>query len=204
VVHTQVDSSRPQSDVYPGITAYVTQDEVAAGGKAAELAMQGAPDGGQVAIIEGAAGFAEVANRQKDFRRVLEEQGGGKYEVVAAQPVDWTPEGGQKACENILSANPDIAVFYAQSDDMGVGCAKAVEKAGSNALIVGIGGSKLGIDAIADGTLYGTVCYKPKTMGEFAMQVMEKILAGETVEPYQPYDTPAITKDNVSECEPQW
>jgi len=44
-----------------------------------------------------------------------------------------------------LSAHPDIDLFYALSDDMAAGCAKAVATVHSHAKILGNGGAKLGI-----------------------------------------------------------
>lgn len=196
---------RDIEDVYEGLVALVTQAEVEAGEKAAEIVLDIAPEGGDVAIVEGAAGFAEVRTRAVGFEEVLG-SADADYEIVARQPGDWVPDTAESACQNMLASNPDVAVFYAQSDDMAVGCAEAVEAAGSKAQVVGIGGSKLGIDAVDEGTVAGTVCYKPADMGELAMEVLYGHLTGE--EPLEAefitYETPAITADNVTECDPQW
>lgn len=197
--------TRDIEDVYEGLVALVTQAEVEAGRKAAEIVLDIAPDGGDVAIVEGAAGFAEVRTRAVGFEEVLE-GADAEYNIVARQPGDWVPDAAESACQNMLASNPGIDVFYAQSDDMSVGCAEAIEAAGSDAQTVGIGGSKLGIDAIEDGKVAGTVCYKPVDMGELAMQVLYDHLTGaETLEgEFVTYETPAITADNVAECDPQW
>jgi ribose transport system substrate-binding protein len=206
-VHQMVGDSteREMQDVYEGLSAFVTQDEQGAGAKAGELALSVLPDGGQVAIVEGAAGFAEVFNRSVLFEQTLEEAD-ADYEVVARQPGDWTPEGAEAACQNMLQSNPDIALFYAQSDDMAVGCANAVESAGSDAQILGIGGSELGLDAIEDGSVAGTVCYKPVDMGMLGAETMITMLTtGVSLDgEYITYETPAITADNLADCEAQW
>lgn len=198
-------AERDIADVYDGLVALVTQAEVEAGVKAGELAVDVLPDGGQVAIVEGAAGFAEVQTRAVGFEEVLE-GADAAFEIVARQPGDWVPDAAEAACQNMLASNPDIDLFYAQSDDMSVGCAQAIEAAGSEAVTIGIGGSQLGVDAIEDGGVVGTVCYKPVDMGELAMQTLYDHLTGETTETEQfiTYETPAITADNVADCEPQW
>lgn len=198
-------AERDIEDVYDGLVALVTQAEVEAGVKAGELAVGVLPDGGQVAIVEGAAGFAEVQTRAVGFEEVLD-GADAAFEIVARQPGDWVPDAAEAACQNMLASNPDIDLFYAQSDDMSVGCAQAIEAAGSEALTIGIGGSQLGVDAIEDGGVVGTVCYKPVDMGELAMQTLYDHLTGETTETEQfiTYETPAITADNVADCEPQW
>lgn len=196
---------RELEDVYPGLVALVTQAEVEAGEQAAQIALDVVPDGGQVAIVEGAAGFAEVRTRAVGFEEVLA-GADAEYEIVARQPGDWTPEGAEAACQNMLASNPDIDLFYAQSDDMSVGCAQAIEAAGSSAQTIGIGGSGLGVQAIEDGSVAGTVCYKPIDMGELAMQTLYDHLSGETTETEQfiTYDTPPVTADNIDDCEAQW
>lgn len=197
--------TRKIDDVYPGLVALVTQAEVEAGKKAGELALKAVPNGGKIAVIEGAAGFAEVALRFQDFL-VPAKQAGVTFDVVARQPGDWVPDKAQSACQNMLAGNPDIKLFYAQSDDMAVGCAKAVKAAASKAVVVGIGGSKLGVDAVKSGEVFGTVCYKPHDMGGLAMQVLYDNLTGakKSAAEFVTYETPAISKDNVADCSPQW
>ncbi|GAA3410309.1 sugar ABC transporter substrate-binding protein [Streptosporangium vulgare] len=197
--------ARKLKDVYPGLVALVTQDEYAAGGKAGEIAAQVVPGGGKIAIVEGAAGFAEVVNRWQDFPAASEAKG-AKFEVVARQPGDWVQDKAQSACQNMLASNPGVQLFYAQSDDMSVGCSKAVKAAGSEAKVIGIGGSKLGIDAINAGDVVGTVCFKPEDLGKLALTTLYKHLTGEQRQDaaFVTYDTPSITKDNVADCTPQW
>jgi len=196
---------REIDDVYEGLVALVTQEEVAAGEQAAEIVLDVVPDGGNVAIVEGQAGFAEVATRAVGFEEVLA-SADAEYEIVARQPGDWLPDVSEATCQNLLASNPDLDVIYAQSDDMAVGCAEAVEAAGADVPIVGIGGAALGIDAIAAGQIAGTVCYKPIDMGELAMQTLYDHLTGASTETEQfiTYDTPAITPETVDDCEPQW
>ncbi|MEV0825370.1 sugar ABC transporter substrate-binding protein [Nonomuraea rubra] len=196
---------RQLKDVYPGLVALVTQDEYAAGGKAGEIAASVVPGGGKMAIVEGQAGFAEVVQRYQEFPKSAAAKG-ATYEVVARQPGDWVQDKAQSACQNMLSSNPDTQLFYAQSDDMAAGCAKAVAAAGSKAKIVGIGGSKLGIDAVKSGAIAGTVCYKPEDLGKLALTTLYQHLTGQKKQDaaFVTYDTPAITQDNLTDCTPQW
>ncbi|WP_028473139.1 sugar ABC transporter substrate-binding protein [Nocardioides alkalitolerans] len=198
-------SERDLEDVYDELVALVTQDELAAGRTAGELALEALPEGGKLAVVEGAAGFAEVELRFDEFLDPAEEAG-VEFEVVARQPGDWTAEGAQSACQNMISANPDLDIVYAQSDDMAVGCAQAVQAAGADAVVVGIGGSQLGIDGVRSGDILGTVCFKPRDLGELAMQTIYDHLTGaeEREAEFVSYETPAITADNVDDCDPQW
>jgi len=192
-------------EVFRGLEAVVTQDEVAAGARAGEIVRDMLPNGGKIAVVEGQAGFAEVRTRLSGFKQVLDESG-EDYEIVASQPGDWLPDKGEAACQNMLAANPDIDVFYAQADDMAAGCARAVKAARSDAKVVGIGGNRVVIDDIRQGDVAGTVCYKPENMGALALRTMVQHLTGERRlnGEFISYDTPAITRENVDECQPQW
>ncbi|MFI1166301.1 sugar ABC transporter substrate-binding protein [Streptomyces sp. NPDC020801] len=196
--------TRQPEDVYPALAALVTQNEEQAGAKAGQLALKALPHGGQMAIVEGAAGFAENTTRVAKFQAAAK-TAGVNLSVVASQPGDWVPDKAQAACQNMLQAHPKIKLFYALSDDMAVGCGKAIKAASSKAVVIGVGGSKLGVDAVKQGSVYGTVCYKPVDMGELAMQTLYDALAGKPQNSrFVTYPTPAITKDNVAECTPQW
>lgn len=205
IVHGNVGAAGHKiSDVYKGINLQITEDDVLAGKAAGAIAVKAFPAGAKYAIVEGAAGFVEVQLRTQGFEEGI--AAAANFTKVASQPGDWVPDKGKIACQNMLQANPDIQLFYAQSDDMGTGCYEAIKAAGSKAQVIGIGGAKLGIDAIKAGQLLGTVCYKPETSGELIMQAVNDFLTG--VKDYkgvfQPYDTPGITKDNIGDCVPQW
>lgn len=198
------DPAKPLTDVYPGLTVQLTEDEVASGKIAAQLAIAAFPDGARYAIVEGAPGFIEVAQRAQEFDATL--QATGKFEKVASQPGNWRAEDGNTACQNMLQAHPDITLFYAESDDMATGCAEAVASAGSTAKVIGLGGSKLAIQAIKEGKMLGTICYKPLDVGMMGMQAVADYLEGRKQYDgaFLTYVTPAITKDNLAECEGQW
>lgn len=202
-------STRPIDDVYESLAALVTQQEVAAGREvgllSARLLAEAGIDNARVAIIEGAAGYAEVGQRTEGFEMGMAEAGQA-YEIVAAQPGDWSSERGEAVCQNILASNPDIDLFFNQADDMVVGCARAVESAGSEALLVGFGGSRLAIEAIGAGSVDGTVCYKPEEIGRISFQVLHDVVTGaqEHSEDFITYPTPGVSIDNIDECVGQW
>lgn len=202
-VHGYAGANRSVTDPYSKLKFVIDENEEGAGATAGQMALKAAPQGGQVAVITGAAGFVENTTRVTKFKAALS---GGKYQVVATQPGNWTKQDGQSACQNILAAHPKIALFYAISDDMAVGCAAAVQNAKSSAKIIGIGGSAGGIAAIKAGTVYGTVCYKPYDEGAQAVQKMYDALTGKlTGAPKTTfYSTPGVTKADVGNCTPQW
>ncbi len=198
-------SERELKDVYPRLAALVTQDEVASGEKAAEIVQRALPNGGEIAILEGAAGFAESKLRQVGFDEVLRSSG-KPYRTVASQPGDWLPEKGEAVCQNFIASHPNLRLVYSHSDDMAVGCTKAVRQANKEIKVVGVGGSRLGMNAVEAGEMEGTVCYLPEELGRVALETLVGDLTGDRPvrAEFVSYETPATTRANASECHAQW
>ncbi|RUX48992.1 sugar ABC transporter substrate-binding protein [Mesorhizobium sp. M4A.F.Ca.ET.050.02.1.1] len=201
-------NKRSLKDVYPKLNALITPDDFVAGEQAAKLALTLLPKDRavKIAIVEGAPGYSAVTQRSAGFKKALE-TAGLKYEIVGSQPTDWTPEKGEAVCQNFLTATPDIDLIFSQADDMAIGCARALDAAQSKAkLIATSGGSKLGNAAIAAGELDGSVCVKPKMLG----QLMFKALHEAATNPSAPkaqlvsVDLPIITKETLDQCPAEW
>jgi ribose transport system substrate-binding protein len=194
--------TRAIQDVHPGLVALASQDEVAAGRAAGKLAATWLPKGraARIAIIEGAAGFPEVEQRARGFREGLD-AAGARYAVVASQPGNWTSDGGERACQNILVARPGVDLFYNEADDMVIGCARAVRAAGSGARLIGVGGSRLAIASIKAGAVDGTVCFKPEALGALVFEALHAKAGGPR---FRTYPIPAVTRATVEQCVGQW
>ena len=195
-------------NVYPKLTALVGMDNVKAGELSGELAATLLPKDrtAKIGIIEGAPGYPQVWQRSQGFKQGLD-KAGIKYEVVASQPTDWTPEKGEAVCQNILASNPDVDLFFSQADDMAIGCSRAIHAAGSKARLVATGGgSHLGIDAIRSGEIDGSVCDRPKEEGRLVAKALYEAVTKKNTRMGQliTYDTPAITKETLSRCPAEW
>jgi ribose transport system substrate-binding protein len=208
-VGSQVGDPRTRAleDVYPKLVALVTQDEVAAGREAGQLAARLLPRDrtANIAIIEGAPGFAEVLQRASGFRAALDASR-VSYRIVASQPGDWTADKADVTCQNILAGHPDVDLFFNEADDMAVGCAHAVRAVGAHAKLVGIGGSKLAVVSIKAGRVDGTVCYKPQELGALAFAALYDDVTGR--KPlhggFITYRTPGVTRADIGQCIGQW
>lgn len=202
-VHGTVGTG-PATVPYDKLSFTINESADTVGHEEASLAKQALPSGGKVAIITGASGFLENTTWTAGFKSDLAAAAG--FSIVATQPGDWTAEKGQAACQGILSAHPDVNLFYALSDDMAAGCAKAVAAVHSKAKILGNGGAKIGIDGIKDGSIYGDVCFKPVDEGAKAFDTLYAQITGKAAAPKTvlSYDIPTVTKANVAQCVPQW
>lgn len=194
--------------VYANLSALVGMDNVAAGRLSGELAAKLLPKGKtvKIGIIEGAPGYPQVWQRSKGFKAGLD-AAGVKYQIVASQPTDWTPEKGEAVCQNILTANPDLDMFFSQADDMAIGCARALRATGSKAKLVATGGgSALGLSAIKSGEIDASVCDRPEYEGRLAAKALYEAVTKKDTPKSRlvTYETPTLTKDTLAKCPPEW
>ncbi len=193
--------------VHPDTVGLVTNDDVSMGRVAAEFVVPIAEEKGEalnIVILEGTAGAANTELRGQGFQEGLDESG-VEYEITNRQNGDFKREFAQNACQSMLAADDEIDLIYSQSDEMTIGCVVAMKDAGREIPIASIGGNEEGIALVADGSVLGTVCQKPATMGAVATQLLIRHLNGEELgtDPFF-YATPAITKDNLDDCIPEW
>lgn len=201
-------ATRAIDDPYPGLSALVATDNYQAGYVSGEMAAGVLPEGrtAKIGIVMGDPAMTIVKLDTDGFKAALD-AAGADYEIVAEQPTNWTPDEGEAVCQNILTAHPDLDVIFSHADDMAIGCARAIEAASSKAILIATGGgSKLGHDAILAGEMYGSVCTRPKLLGELMFKAMyEAATNPETpTARFISYDMPQITKETIDDCPEQW
>ncbi|KQQ85652.1 sugar ABC transporter substrate-binding protein [Aureimonas sp. Leaf324] len=203
------DSAKRQvTDPYPGLSALVATDNYKSGEVAGEMAAGLLPKDrkAKIGIVMGDPAYTIVKLDTDGFRAALD-KAGANYDIVAEQPTNWTPDEGEAVCQNFLTAHPDMDLIYSHADDMAIGCARAIDSAGSKVQLVATGGgSKLGTDAIAAGEMYGSVCTRPELLGTLMFQSMyEAVTKPETPKArFVTYDMPAITKATIDACPEKW
>jgi ribose transport system substrate-binding protein len=114
--------------------------------------------------------------------------------VVANISGHQTLEGGFKAAQAILAANPKVAAIYCENDSMAAGAGQAIEQAGgrnplTNPVLVGFNGDPIALKLMQDGKLAADVAQNPYQQGVVAVDMAWAYLSGET-----PRFTDAATK----------
>lgn len=117
--------------------------------------------------------------------------GGMKVEQLDMQRGDWDQGKGQEICQNDLTKfGTKIEVVFCNNDSMALGALEAIKSAGR---VVGTDIYLVGVDALADavakvdaGEMTGTVLNDAVGQATKAIEVMESLMAGETV-PSQNY-----------------
>lgn len=161
--------------------------------------MQALGGKGKVIIIEGVRGSLTASDRLRGFQDAVKQFPG--VQIVASQPGNYQRIAAMQVMENLLQAHPDVNGVLAANDAMAIGALDALSDAGTDALVVGINGTKEAVDAIKAGKLLASGDYNGFLQGCIATMIAIRALRGEPVlkevalKPvvvdktnYQPYD----------------
>ena len=159
----------------------------------------------KAALISGSQGNPVGKEKRLGFIRGFSEaqlmtRGNVDLTIVSQGWGNWTNNGGLKAMEDILVANPDINLLVAENDAMGMGALKTINESGkaANITVVGFDGQKEAYELIKEGKFGATALNSPKELARLVVEAVVKYLNGEKQIEKVIY-TPAvlITKDNV-------
>ncbi len=168
-----VDRSTTEGEV---ITSIAT-DNYAGGQKAGEFAVEKLGGEGKVVILRGTLGTNLETERFSGFSDAIADS---NIEVVAEQSADFDRTKAFNTIENILQANPDINLVYAENDEMCLGVSKALEAANrSDIMVVGFDGAQETLEAIKDGKVTGTVFQQFALIGKTSVDVLDQYFNGE-------------------------
>jgi fructose transport system substrate-binding protein len=92
-------------------------------------------------------------------------------------------EGGRRAMENILAANPDVNVVYAINEPAAAGGYQALQSLGSaeDVLIVAVDGGCAGVQNVADGVIGATSQQYPLDMAKLGIEAIAAYAADGTL-----------------------
>ena len=159
----------------------------------------------KAALISGSQGNPVGREKRLGFIRGFAEmqlmtQGNADLKIVSQGWGNWTNNGGLKAMEDILVANPDINFLVAENDAMGMGALKAINESGKAAdiTVVGFDGQKEAYELIKEGKFGATALNSPKELARLVVEAVVEYLNGERQIDKLIY-TPAvlITRENV-------
>jgi ribose transport system substrate-binding protein len=168
----------------------------------------------KVVYLAGAAATPQDKAARQGFD---EATASSDVKVVAQGDGGYLSNVSLKAMQNILQAHPDIDVVATVGDQMANGAALALKAKGisygvgeSDVKIIGLGASKLALDAISKGDWFGTVVSLPYTEGELAAKAVIDAARGKLAHPLgvsaveQAGQDPHGTKETLADFEPQW
>lgn len=190
-----VDRSTNEGEV---VTSLATNN-YAGGQKAGEFAVEKLGGKGKVAILRGTLGTDLETERYSGFTDAVKDT---DIEIVAEQSADFDRTTAFSTIENILQANPDINLVYAENDEMCLGVAKALEAANrTDVMLVGFDGAQETLEAIKDGKVTGTVFQQFALIGKTSVDIADKVFKGDTADIENPMaiDCDFANADNIDQ-----
>lgn len=183
------------------------------GAQIAELVVQACEgkDPCKVAYMPGAPELPLETARLQGFNSVIEQH--PHIQVILTSAGGYLAESALPVAQDVLRANPDIAVFASSGDQMINGVEQAVKDAGleGKVALVGNGGTKSAVQAVREGRWFGTVAGYPRSEGKLATEYVIRAVRGEDVTPrgFGSEDLgagigPLITQDNANDFEAEW
>lgn len=177
------------------VVEYIGYDQWNGAAKLARYTCELLGGSGDVYILTGIPGF-HANRRTQGYRWGLQQDCPG-VRVVGQQTAEWDRTMAVDVATAALQQNPDIDLFYGNSDEMGIGACIAAKKMGRtvnrDVWCVSIDGNPVTLDMIERGEMTATLGVYPTLMGATVIRQMAKALRGEAV----PYilETPSLVVD---------
>ncbi len=181
-----------------GVAATVESNNVQAGQLSCQYIADRLKGQGNIAIVDGPP-VTSVQDRVKGCQSVLAKNPGLK--VVARQVGNGGKDSGLQIGANILTANPQLNAIFAINEQEGLGVTLAGQQAKrNNIFITAVDGSPDGVAALkAKGLFAATAAQSPFSMAETAVQVGEKLVAGQKLSSATILiPVTLVTQDNVN------
>lgn len=181
----------------------IRSDQYLQGTACAEWVMEQFADAEKVKVLEitGTPGQSDAQNRSNGFNETLK-NAGFEYSLIQ-QNGEWSRTTAQEIIQNVaMSADGDFNVVYTHSDEMALGVILGLKQAGlvpnQDVYVVTVDGQFEALDAMVANELAALITCSPRG-GELGMTIIEKYLAGETLEETYLVDQKTVTVDNVEE-----
>ncbi len=140
----------------------------------------------QLVILKGEQGHQDAEKRTDNCVAHLKELG-YRVQVLGIEPADWERQKSYEAMRRLYTQyGKEIELVFSNNDDMALGAIDylleedvfSAGKKGYNQpfVIVGVDGTAVGLEAIEQGLLYGTVHNESATQADAVLTLAEYIL----------------------------
>ena len=160
------------------ITSHVATDNVAAAELAGDYIVRKLGGKGKVLIIGGTVGVQTADDRRNGVFNKCKAAG----MTVLDFDANWKDDEANRIAQEQLAAHADIGAIFAACDPMILGAKVAVKRKGllGKVLLVGFDAIPEALAAVKKGELDATVRQDPVRMGKEGVELMARILKGET------------------------
>ena len=121
--------------------------------------------------------------------------------VIGSQDGHANKDGVNGVIKEFLVKTPDMDAIFAINDVSALAANEGIEKAGKSGKIVvmGVAGSKEGVQAIKDGKMLSSCAQEPLTMGKVAVEKVYDFISGIPVEKDVRVPVKLVTKENADD-----
>jgi ABC-type sugar transport system substrate-binding protein len=207
VIQAVVDAGIPvvtvdrRAEGVTGLLAHVGAENVLGGEAQGQALLELFPDGGTIFELQGTPGASPAIDRGQGLHNIIDPA--GNFTIPCQQTGNFNRADGLRVTESCLGATPNPDAIVAANDDMALGAAEAVKAAGLNIPIIGYDALPEAIQAIQDGSLYGSVEQFPGEQTRTSLRtLLDFITDGTKPEQEVIFITPKmITSENINEAE---
>lgn len=155
-----------------------------------------------IVMLLGTQGSSSQIGRTVGFASVS--SGHGNWNILEQEYAEFTSTKGKEVMRSFLRKHPDIDVVISQNDDMTFGAIEAIRESGRT---VGVDGDIMilsfdavhdALEMVADGVINVDIECNPN-QGDYLLQVIDMLEAGETVEKKYYVEEDIFTIENVTE-----
>ena len=121
--------------------------------------------------------------------------------VIGSQDGHANKDGVNGVIKEFLVKTPDMDAIFAINDVSALAANEGIGKAGKSGKIVvmGVAGSKEGVQAIKDGKMLSSCAQEPLTMGKVAVEKVYDFISGKLVEKDVRVPVKLVTKENADD-----
>ncbi|MFL5303192.1 MAG: substrate-binding domain-containing protein, partial [Anaeromyxobacteraceae bacterium] len=181
------------------VATYIGTDNQAAGALAANAMAKLVEHDSSVAVIGGISGDATSAARLDGFGAAAR----GRFHALEPVSADWDERKAMEAAADLLRERPGIGGFFAANDQMALGVARAVARAGRQGAVavVGVDGIEEALAAIRRGEMSATVSQYPYTIGKLGVEACLAAAAGKSLPSKVGAPIQVVTRRNVERAQ---
>lgn len=174
---------------------FISGDERATAQLIGEWVAENYP-GAKTAVVTGTPGNLAADNRTNGYKEGLE---GSDVEVVAEATANWARDEALRVAADMLTANPDLGVIFANNDEMGFGTLNAIDEAGKRDQvdIISWNGTCIGLETLLDGDFVLEAVLPFDLFGAGLIEAAVADAAGEQVEPFIAPEIPLLTTEDA-------
>ncbi|MBO7709543.1 MAG: substrate-binding domain-containing protein [Lachnospiraceae bacterium] len=179
--------------------AYVGSDDVEAGNMLAQWVVDNCPDGGKFIHCNGVLGNSAQIQRTEGMHAIMDEH--PEFEMVGDFDTKWDGNlAADAASDSIAKYGDELVAIICDNDGMSSAAQKMCNDSGREDIIcIGVDGVEVPMQMVKVGSLKATILQDGVGQINGAIDIVEKLVAGESFDPAPVIPFVLITQDNVDD-----